>query len=52
MHQYLNKKLKLLVWKQKKKEVSPNKLLTEVDKGEMEDWEMLCYLAKLKELKT
>ena len=52
MHQYPEKELKLIIWEQEDEANSTNKLLAKMDKREMEDWEMLCQVEKLKELRT
>ena len=50
MHQCPERDLKLLVWEQAEEVVAENQFITEPEKGEQDEWEMVCHVAEFKEL--
>ena len=52
MHQCPEKELKLLVWEQEEEVGRGEKIREEGDKMEQDDWEMVCHVAKIKDLKS
>ena len=52
MHQCPEKELKLLVWEPKEEGEQGEKVQEEGDKVEKDDWEMVCHVVEIKDLRS
>ena len=52
MHQCPKKELKLLVWEQEEDGEQGEKIQEEGDKVEKDDWEIVCHVAEIKDLRS